>query len=87
MIIYKVRLTKIVSTHNNLRTNEIEGMSSSLPVVGQGFNLTGESLTKGMNARLVSTTEIKEIEQKGNEYIFKTLNSTYKLEVLDIEDV
>lgn len=87
MIAHKVKLTKIESNHNNLRTNEIEGVSLDLPEVGKSFYLVGESLTEGMDARVVTTTEIKSLEKTDNEYTFKTLNSTYKLEVLGTEEI
>jgi hypothetical protein len=87
MKVYKVKLTKVESNHNNLRTNEIEGITQELPSVGKSFQLVGESLTQGMNARIVYTTEIQFVENMGNEYMFKTLNSTYKVEVLGEETV
>ena len=85
---YHVVLTKVESNHNNLRTNEIEGHTLYLPDVGQGFNLVGESLTPGLSHRMINTTEVKSVESIGqDEYLFKTLNSTYKLKVLGTEEV
>ena len=81
---YRVRLNKIISTHENLRTSEVEGESLALPTIGEGFILIGKSLTEGANARLVVTSEIKEVEQDGIDYVFKTLNSTYRLEILEV---
>lgn len=80
---YEVRLTKIKSNHQNLRTDVIEGVTQELPVLGSSFRLIGESLTPGMDARFVHTTEIQFVEKMGNGYIFNTANSTYKLEVLN----
>lgn len=80
---YKVKLTKIKSNHTALRTDVIEGETSTLPTVGESFCLTGEPLDPKADMRLVVTTEIKFVEQMGNEYRFNTLNSTYKLEVLE----
>ena len=87
MIEHKVKLTKIESNHNNLRTDIIEGITLELPEVGKSFVLAGKPLTPGTDIRLVTTTEIKNVEKIDNEYKFKTLNSTYKLEVLDSEQV
>ena len=85
---YKVVLKKIQSNHNNLRTNEVEGYTLTLPKTGISLVLTGESLTPGMTARLVHTTEIKEVEKTSDkEFVFKTQNSTYQLTVLETVQV
>jgi len=84
---FKVLLTKVESNHNNLRTNEIEGLTLELPTVGKGFNMSGEPLDKAMSVRVINTTEIKEIEGSENDFTFKTLNSTYKLKVLGTEEI
>jgi hypothetical protein len=80
--LYGVKLTKVESNHKNLRTDTVEGVTEKLPAVGDSFVLIGKSLTEGMNARIVYTTEIQFVENMGNEYMFKTRNSTYKMEVL-----
>jgi hypothetical protein len=85
MKVYEVRLTRVESNHNRIRTDSVEGMTSELPVVGKSFCLIGESLTEGMNARLVTTSKITKVDQNGDEYTFNTLNSTYKIEVLGTE--
>lgn len=87
MRIFKVLLTKVESNHNNLRTNEIEGATLALPEIGKGFDMSGEPLDPAMAVRVINTTEIKELEQNGDEFTFKTLNSTYKLKVLGTEDI
>lgn len=78
---YMVKLTKIRSDHQNLRTDEIKGATLTLPEKGKSFQLFGEGLEFG--TRVVTTTEIQVVDKIGNEYEFSTLNSTYKLEVLD----
>jgi hypothetical protein len=80
---YQVKLTKIKSTHNNLRTDVIEGKTFKLPEVGDSFAMFGEPLTEGFDTRAVYTTEIKVCDRQGNEFMFVTENSTYKLEVLE----
>jgi len=83
MIAYKVILTKVDSTHKNLRTNSIEGKSIDLPEVGKVFFLIGEALTSGATSRFIQTSEISSVKKTGeDEYVFKTLNSTYNLKVL-----
>lgn len=79
---YKVKLTKLQSNHNNLRTDSVEGFSLELPEVGKSFQLVGDPLTAGALFRGVFTTEIKNVERMGNEFVFHTMNSKYKLEVL-----
>lgn len=76
---YEVKLTKVRSNHQNLRTDVIEGACIDLPTVGKGFVLVGEGLEFGN--RLVTTTPVEKVEQMENEYLFHTRNSTYKLEV------
>ena len=87
MKVYYALLTKIDSNHSNLRTNEVEGVTGNLPEVGKSFTLAGESLTEGADVRIISTTEIKSVDIKYNTIVFKTKNSTYQLDILDIEDV
>ena len=73
-------LKKIISTHNNLRTPEIEG-EFEMPVIGECFELYGEGLYWG--TRIVQTTEVQEIKEISKDTLeFKTLNSTYNLEII-----
>jgi len=88
MIAYNVVLTKIDSNHNNVRTKETEGQTLALPAVAKNFSLVGASLTPGLTHRVITTTEIKEVETKGEgSFIFKTLNSTYGLVVTGTEEI
>jgi hypothetical protein len=80
---YKVLLTKIKSNHSNLRTDTVEGVVLDLPEKGKSIVLVGKPLIVGMDARVVATTEIQNVEKLGEEYQFVTLNSTYKLKVLE----
>lgn len=77
---YDVRLTKIHSLHNNLRTDTIEGVTNNLPETGSSFIMFAEGLDFG--TRVITTSLVQNVEQIGNEYLFRTLNSAYKLEVL-----
>lgn len=43
---YSVRLIKVTSNHNNLRTVQIVGLTHELPEVGQPFTLLGDPLLK-----------------------------------------
>lgn len=84
--IYTVLLTKMESTHNNLRTDSVEGKTLQLPVVGENFRLIGKSLTEGPTYRAIETSQIAEVVKDDDyKYTFKTANSTYKLSVIVIE--
>ena len=87
MKVYIVKLTKIESNHDHLRTNEVEGVTNILPEVGKNFTLIGEPLTDGANVRIINTTEIKSVDKEENTIIFKTLNSTYQLDILGIKEI
>lgn len=76
----KVRLRKITSTHNNLRTNEINGFTSTMPEIGRPFVIYNyEPLELDDGARYVITSLVVAVE--GN--TFRTMNSTYELHVLE----
>lgn len=80
----KAKLTKVESTHNNLRTNEIVGRPLFIPEVGRSFIMWSEPLDKDMDIRQITTSVVKSVELIGdNLYEFKTMNSIYKLEILD----
>jgi len=80
--IYKVRLTKVRSNHTKLRTDTIEGETVSLPEKGKSFTLIADPLNPNADFRSVYTTPIELVEKIDGEFMFHTLNSTYKLEVL-----
>lgn len=83
----KVKLTKIESTHNNLRTNDMIGEMICLPEVGRGIVVLNDQPldpTVG-DHRKIETSPVTEIlEKSDNMYKFKTLNSIYRLDILDI---
>lgn len=74
---YIVTLVKVSSTHNNLRTTEVEGVAPELPQQGKEFQLTGAGLEYG--ARLVNTTPVVETTLNAENIEFRTLNSKYLL--------
>lgn len=76
-----VTLRKVTSSHNNLRTDEVVGQASGLPVVGARFNMTADGLEFGI--RYVSTSPVVEVfDETGVGPIrFFTENSEYALEV------
>ncbi len=82
-------LEKICSTHKNLRTDSMEGIFEELPKVGETFKIYGEGLVFGN--RYIHTSPIVEIVEAGKSdkeyFIFKTMNSTYKITVLADSEV
>ena len=84
----KVKLVKISSTHNNLRTSEIEGHCTSIPQVGYTFTMFAPPLESG-NIRNIWTTHIKtcDYNEAEKKFTFTTQNSTYTLDVLEDKNV
>lgn len=79
----RVKLTKIQSTHQNLRTNEIEGETGRLPTIGERFSLFGKALNTAAHLRVVVTTEVRETKTLSSGTIrFETENSTYEVELI-----
>lgn len=88
-MIYKVKLTKIQSDHNNIRSNEIIGVTSFLPKMGERFLMLSEALDKsqGANARYIETSPITNIfKVSDNIMTLHTTYSIYELEILEATD-
>lgn len=81
---YEVRLEKIRSNHDNLRTDFVEGFTSTLPTIGNVFTMASKGLEFGM--RLIQTSPILSVERIKDEFVFQTVNSLYKLEILNYKD-
>lgn len=77
----KGKLKKIVSTHNNLRTTEMEGEFHKPPIIGQDFVIFGKALTEGMDVRMIRTTTVKDIKDLDGRFVFFTQNSEYELDI------
>lgn len=79
----KVKLIKIESNHNHLRTDEIIGYCFAEPRVGERFMIWEEPKFGNVVIREVITTPIKEVEKIYERiWEFKTQNSTYHLELV-----
>lgn len=76
---FKVKLTKLSDNKNNLRTNEIIGECFDLPTEGKCFTLFGEGIEFG--TRVVQTSLVQSVERTDNVVRFKTLNSSYQLDI------
>lgn len=79
----RAKLTRIQSSHRNLRTDEMVGSISKVPEVGEECVIFGEPLTPGALARMIHTTKIGRVEKKSSgRYEFWTKNSHYGLDLL-----
>jgi hypothetical protein len=79
---YRVKLTKIESNHNNLRTNEVVGVTNKLPEVGMRFQMLAAPLQTG-HVRYVDTSPIQNIfKVDDNTQTLHTMNSIYEFEVI-----
>jgi hypothetical protein len=77
-----VKLTKLQSSHNNLRTSSIEGWCFDLPQVGSSFAMMAPPLAEG-NVRMINTTQVKSMSSTDDGSIqFETENSLYVLTIL-----
>ncbi len=80
----RAKLTKISSTHENLRTNEMVGGIPKIPEVGETCVIVGRALTPGVSARMIHTTKISKVERiSSKQYEFWTKNSHYGLRLLE----
>jgi len=83
-VTYRVRLVKIKSNHENLRTEVVEGLTKALPAEGKRFLVIADSIDSAASVRYVHTTEVEFVEQIGDEYMFHTANSSYRVKVLEV---
>jgi hypothetical protein len=75
-------LNKVESTHNNLRTNTVNGLVPELPEVGgRLFMYSSEVLTPNTNMRHIYTSIIQEIkvDEATGDMTIRTENSLYML--------
>jgi hypothetical protein len=81
---YDCKLTNL-SKNGHLRTETVEGGCDILPAVGKRFIMVADSLTPQNDARLVTTTPIREVKSEPGNRLFEfwTMNTHYQLEVTD----
>lgn len=84
----KVRLEQLQSNHNRIRTKVIEGECVDIPLVGRSFILTGppmdpDKFSLDDGGRYFQSSKIVDVSKNGNEITFKTLNSVYKVTILE----
>lgn len=83
---FKIRLTKLNSTHQNLRTDVVEGVIHKKPELFECLEIYAKPLDPTKFERYVKTSPIMDIErfdEVGIDSInFNTLNSRYRLEYI-----
>ena len=83
---FKIRLTKLDSTHENLRTDIVEGIIHKKPELHECLEIYAKSLTLEAAERYIKTSPIMSIEyfdEVGIDTInFMTLKSRYRLEYI-----
>lgn len=77
---FYVTMKKIESTHKNLRTDEVKGLTPELPQVGKHFFMySNEVLTPDTNIRYIYTSPVRDMRSNDDEIVFRTENSVYTL--------
>lgn len=82
---FNVKLTRLKSSHNIIRTDETIGTTYYLPEIGKGFTLIAEPIDEHANIRYITTSKVIEIEESvsnKNTIRFNTLNSSYRLDII-----
>jgi len=82
-----VRLIRLESKHQNLRTDTVLGFCGKLPALGEEFRLFAKALTAPEALRLVTTSLVQSIENIGDDVEFHTDNSHYRLHILTHDEM
>ena len=82
-------LTQLSSSHQRLRTKDVEGSADRLPVVGETFVLLSKPIAEGSTHRVIATTPVTEIRHhtENGSLEFWTKNSHYGLQIQDLDVV
>lgn len=81
-MMHRVRLVRLESTHNNMRTDEIIGECIALPKEGERFIMTAPPLKTPHGHREIVTTPVLHVVRGPFCHLFKTKNSSYQLDLL-----
>lgn len=76
-------LTKLSSTTNALRTPDVIGDFPNPPKVRESFIMFAIPLDTESDLRVVTTSQVLEVEEFDDYYLFTTLNSQYRLDVYE----
>ena len=82
----RVKLVRIKSNHQKIRTDEVVGKTTHIPKVGERFTMFAPPLEEGL-FRTVFTTPVqtRQYDESERAFTFTTENSEYALYVLDDE--
>lgn len=81
-----IKLIKVRSNHENLRTNAVIASLAHIPRLGESIVLLAESLTIEGAVRVIKTTPVKVLVlETPDRYRITTENSEYLLEILNWE--
>ena len=82
---FKLKLTKLESNNENLRTEIVIGESFEFPPsVGMNFTMVSDSLTVERDYRVITTSTVQGVRKTSkNVCEFCTMNSKYRLEKMD----
>ena len=85
----KAILSQLSSSHQRLRTKDVEGSADRLPAVGETFVLLSKPIEMGSTHRVIATTPVTEIRHhtENGSLEFWTKNSHYGLQILDLDVV
>jgi hypothetical protein len=78
---YNIKLFKIASIHDRVRTDTMLGVAKKLPELGEDFLMFGKGLEFG--TRMLRTTPITASCRIDDTILFRTKNSTYVALVID----
>lgn len=74
-------------TVGGLRTKLVTGVAVALPVIGDEFEMFADPLDATEGQRFIETTPVRTIKKLSEtNWVFKTRNTTYGLELLEEED-
>lgn len=79
----KCKLTRLMSNHSELRTDDVVGDCTKPPVIGESFQMTAPPLTSG-DLRVIITSPVVAINgASGTDDVkFFTANSVYEWKAL-----
>jgi len=77
--VYYAILNRVESVHQNVDTNPIKVLATSLPQVGNRLLMYTNELKLSGTSSYILTTAVLEVNSSSNEIVFRTKNSIYAL--------
>lgn len=76
----RIKLVRIRSAHQNVRTNEVVGVTEDLPKVGSRFIMFGAPVDPKFDIRMIETSVVTAVDRDTLPVTFRTQFSQYRLE-------